>query len=35
VTNSNVGIVPVSRIDQLTFPTGPETRDLIRWLLAS
>ena len=32
VTNSNVGIVPVTQIDQHTFPVGPETLSLIRWL---
>jgi branched-chain amino acid aminotransferase len=32
VTNSNVGIVPVTRIDDREFPVGDETRDLIRWL---
>jgi branched-subunit amino acid aminotransferase/4-amino-4-deoxychorismate lyase len=32
VTNSNVGIVPVSQIDEHTFPIGNETRNLIRWL---
>jgi branched-subunit amino acid aminotransferase/4-amino-4-deoxychorismate lyase len=35
LTNSNVGIVPVAQIDQLTFPLSPETRDLTRWLLPS
>jgi branched-subunit amino acid aminotransferase/4-amino-4-deoxychorismate lyase len=32
VTNSNVGIVPVTQIDQRTFPIGSETQDLMRWL---
>jgi branched-subunit amino acid aminotransferase/4-amino-4-deoxychorismate lyase len=32
VTNSNVGIVPVTQIDQLTLAIGPETRSLIQWL---
>ncbi len=33
VTNSNVGIVPVTQIDQFTFPVGPDTLSLIRWIL--
>lgn len=32
VTNSNVGIVPVSQIDGYTFPMGTETLSLMRWL---
>jgi branched-subunit amino acid aminotransferase/4-amino-4-deoxychorismate lyase len=32
VTNSNMGIVPVARIDGHTFPIGSETTSLIRWL---
>jgi branched-subunit amino acid aminotransferase/4-amino-4-deoxychorismate lyase len=32
VTNSNVGIVPVTQIDGHAFPVGSETRNLIRWL---
>lgn len=32
VTNSNVGIVPVSRIDGTTLPTGPDTTALMAWL---
>jgi hypothetical protein len=32
VTNSNIGIVPVTRIDGYTFPIGNETLDLMRWL---
>jgi|GEM_PF-1987640 len=32
VTNSNVGIVPVTGIDDRTLPVGEETRRLIRWL---
>jgi branched-subunit amino acid aminotransferase/4-amino-4-deoxychorismate lyase len=32
VTNSNVGIVPVSRIDDRILPVGPETLSLIHWL---
>jgi len=32
VTNSNVGIVPVTRIDDHHFPIGEETRRLARWL---
>ena len=35
VTNSNVGIVPVTQIDQYTFPIGPDTLSLIRWLQPS
>lgn len=32
VTNSNVGIVPVARIDGYAFPVGGDTLGLIRWL---
>ncbi len=32
VTNSNVGIVPVTQIDGHTFPVGSDTMNLIRWL---
>lgn len=32
VTNSNVGIVPVTQIDEHTYPIGGETQSLIRWL---
>ncbi len=32
VTNSNIGIVPVSQIDGQMIPLGEETRQLIRWL---
>lgn len=32
VTSSNVGIVPVTQIDQHSFPIGPETMNLVRWL---
>lgn len=32
VTNSNVGIVPVTRIDDIDFAVGPETRKLLRWI---
>jgi len=32
VTNSNVGIVPVTQIDTLMLPIGEETQSLIRWL---
>jgi branched-subunit amino acid aminotransferase/4-amino-4-deoxychorismate lyase len=32
VTNSNVGIVPVTQIDGFTFPIGEETQQLMRWL---
>lgn len=32
VTNSNVGIVPVTRIDGRDFQPGPETQQLARWL---
>jgi branched-subunit amino acid aminotransferase/4-amino-4-deoxychorismate lyase len=30
LTNSNVGIVPVVQIDEMTFPAGTETRVLVR-----
>jgi branched-subunit amino acid aminotransferase/4-amino-4-deoxychorismate lyase len=33
VTNSNVGIVPVIRIDEHEYPIGGETRRLAGWLL--
>jgi branched-subunit amino acid aminotransferase/4-amino-4-deoxychorismate lyase len=32
VTNSNVGIVPVTQIDGKAFPVGSETLSLMRWL---
>jgi branched-subunit amino acid aminotransferase/4-amino-4-deoxychorismate lyase len=32
VTNSNVGIVPVTQIDGHALPIGEETRSLMRWL---
>ncbi|HEX4606824.1 MAG TPA: aminotransferase class IV [Urbifossiella sp.] len=32
VTNSSVGIVPVARIDDRTYPVGEETMSLARWL---
>ncbi len=32
VTNSNVGIIPVSQIDDLSYPTGPETKTLVDWV---
>ena len=32
VTNSNLGIVPVTRIDHRHYPLGAETRTLIAWL---
>ena len=32
VTNSNAGIVPVTLVDGLTYPVGPETQHLMRWL---
>lgn len=32
VTNSNVGIVPVTGIDDITLPIGEETQLLMRWL---
>jgi 4-amino-4-deoxychorismate lyase len=32
VTNSNVGIVPVTQIDERSFPIGNETQDLMRWV---
>jgi branched-subunit amino acid aminotransferase/4-amino-4-deoxychorismate lyase len=33
VTNSNVGIVPVTQVDEQRFPIGDETQTLMRWLL--
>jgi len=35
LTNSNVGIVPIAQIDQHTFPIGPDTLSLGRWLQAN
>ncbi|OWK38582.1 aminotransferase class IV [Fimbriiglobus ruber] len=32
VTNSNVGIIPVTQIDGLAYPIGPETTQLMNWL---
>lgn len=32
VTNSNVGIVPVTQIDDHKYPVGPETTNLIKWI---
>ena len=32
VTNSNVGIVPVTQIDKQTLPIGSDTQNLSRWL---
>ena len=32
LTNSNVGIVPIEQIDDKTYPLGPETKELLRWL---
>ena len=32
VTNSNVGLVPVTRIDGHDYPIGAETSELLRWL---
>jgi branched-subunit amino acid aminotransferase/4-amino-4-deoxychorismate lyase len=32
VTNSNLGIVPITQIDDYAFPIGEETRHLTRWL---
>jgi branched-subunit amino acid aminotransferase/4-amino-4-deoxychorismate lyase len=32
LSNSNVGIVPISQIDDLTFQTGPETLAIDRWI---
>lgn len=32
VTNSNVGIVPVTQIDDRSFPFGAETQQLQQWL---
>jgi 4-amino-4-deoxychorismate lyase len=33
VTNSNVGLVPVTLIDQHEYPIGQQTRDLAHWLI--
>jgi branched-subunit amino acid aminotransferase/4-amino-4-deoxychorismate lyase len=33
LTNSSVGIVPISQIDERPIPTGRETRELAKWLL--
>jgi branched-subunit amino acid aminotransferase/4-amino-4-deoxychorismate lyase len=35
LTNSNVGIVPVTQIDQHAFPIGQDTLSLSRWLQAN
>jgi branched-subunit amino acid aminotransferase/4-amino-4-deoxychorismate lyase len=32
VTNSNVGVVPVTQVDQMQFPIGPETQKLIAFV---
>jgi branched-subunit amino acid aminotransferase/4-amino-4-deoxychorismate lyase len=32
LTNSNIGIVPVSAIDAFAYPVGSETRSLMQWL---
>jgi branched-subunit amino acid aminotransferase/4-amino-4-deoxychorismate lyase len=32
VTNSNVGIIPVTQIDNLSYPIGEETSHLLRWI---
>ena len=32
VTNSNLGIVPVTKIDDKTLAVGPETRQLMAWM---
>jgi branched-subunit amino acid aminotransferase/4-amino-4-deoxychorismate lyase len=32
-TNSNVGIVPVTVIDQFSYPIGSETKELMNWIL--
>ena len=32
VTNSNVGIVPIVRIDDREFPVGSDTQGLVNWL---
>lgn len=32
VTNSNIGIVPVTQIDSLQFNVGPDTQSLSKWL---
>jgi branched-subunit amino acid aminotransferase/4-amino-4-deoxychorismate lyase len=33
LTNSNVGIVPVTRIDDIDYPIGDETRTLAEWIV--
>ena len=32
VTNSNAGIVPVTRIDDYQYLVGPETAELMKWI---
>lgn len=32
LTNSNVGIVPVTQIDTHSYPLGPDTQQILRWL---
>lgn len=32
VTNSNVGIVPVTQIDEMSYTIGPDTKSLMAWL---
>ena len=32
VTNSNVGIVPITGIDEHQYPVGPDTQGLVNWL---
>ena len=32
VTNSNVGVVPVTQVDQVQFPIGPETQTLVAFV---
>jgi branched-subunit amino acid aminotransferase/4-amino-4-deoxychorismate lyase len=32
VTNSNIGIIPVTQIDNQSLPVGPETQSFLRWL---
>jgi branched-subunit amino acid aminotransferase/4-amino-4-deoxychorismate lyase len=32
VTNSNLGIIPVTQIDGFDLPVGPDTSKLIKWL---
>jgi branched-subunit amino acid aminotransferase/4-amino-4-deoxychorismate lyase len=32
VSNSNLGIVPVTQIDQFSYVIGNETRELVKWI---